>query len=135
MKIVICGSMKFIPQMRRVKKDLEEMGHQVVVPELYDYHKIRDEEGDEAKFLTKKADLIHAHFEEIKAGEAILVLNYERNGIKNYIGGNSFLEMGIAYHYHKKIFLLNDFPENITYLEEIKAMKPNIINGNLALIF
>jgi len=134
MKIVICGSMKFIPQMKKVKRALEKLGHRVVVPELYDYHKIRDEEGDEKRFLETKAGLIHTHFKEIKAGDGILVLNYDRKGIKNYIGGNSFLEMGIAYHYHKKIYLLNDFPKDMTYLEEIKAMKPKVLKGDLKLL-
>lgn len=122
--------MKFIPQMKKVKRGLEKLGHKVVVPELYDYHKIGDEEG----FLDKKAGLIHAHFREIKAGDGILVLNYNHKRIKNYIGGNSFLEMGIAYHYHKKIYLLNDLPEGVTYLEEIKAMRPKVLGGNLRLI-
>jgi len=130
MRIVICGSMKFISQMRKIKRSLEKLGHQVIVPELYSCRAITDEK----KFLETKAGLIQTHFEEIKNGDAILVLNYNHKGIKSYIGGNSFLEMGIAYHHHKKIYLLNDFPKTSTYLEEIKAMKPKILTGDLQLL-
>lgn len=134
MKIVICGSMKFIPEMKRIKKSLEKMSHEVVVPKLYDCHEILKKGENEEKFLLEKGNLIYAHFDEIKNGDAVLILNYERKNRKNYIGGNTFLEMGIAYHYHKRIFLLNDFPDNDIYLEEIKAMKPIVIHSNLKLI-
>lgn len=130
MKIVICGSMNFIPQMKKAKEKLEKLGHKVVVPELYNARTIKNEQ----KFLKTKAGLIHAHFKEIKAGDAILVLNYDHKGIKNYIGGNSFLEMGIAYHYRKKIYLLNSIPQNTSYLDEIKAMKPLSLKGDLKLL-
>ncbi|OGQ22975.1 MAG: hypothetical protein A3I05_06060 [Deltaproteobacteria bacterium RIFCSPLOWO2_02_FULL_44_10] len=62
----------------------------------------------------------------------ILVLNYDKNGIKGYIGGNSFLEMGFAYIQKKPIYLLNEIPEIAFYDTEIKAMKPIVIYGELA---
>ena len=41
--------------------------------------------------------------------------------------------MGFAHVLNKKIFILNDIPEMI-YIDEIKAMQPIILNGNLAKI-
>jgi predicted RNA-binding protein with PUA domain len=59
-----------------------------------------------------------------------LVVNEDLNGIKGYIGGNSFLEMGFAHVLNKKIFLLNPISE-MGYEDEIVAMKPVILNGDL----
>jgi hypothetical protein len=60
----------------------------------------------------------------------VLILNYSKKEIANYIGANTLIEMGLAFYLHKKIFLLNPIPE-ISYKEEILAMKPIVINGDL----
>ncbi|MFH1407431.1 MAG: hypothetical protein ABIJ36_03090 [Patescibacteria group bacterium] len=77
-------------------------------------------------------DLIKKHYREIKEGDAILVINKDKNGIKNYIGGNSFLEMGFAHILNKKIFVLNDIPENLPiFYQELVAMQPTSLYGDL----
>ena len=63
-----------------------------------------------------------------------MVLNHDKNGVANYIGGNSFLEMGFAYVLGKKIFLLNEIPESKLIKQEIVAMQPKILNGDLSKI-
>ncbi len=70
----------------------------------------------------------------IKKGDAILVLNYDKNDIKNYIGGNTLMEMGFAHVNNKKVFLLNPIPEGVPYVDEIKAMVDVVLDGNLDLI-
>ena len=62
-----------------------------------------------------------------------LVLNFEKNGVKNYIGGNTLMEIGFAYVHYKKIFLFNPIPD-MHYKDELKAMEPIIINRKLSLI-
>ena len=52
------------------------------------------------------------------------------NGIPNYIGGNTFLEMGFAHVLNKKVFLLNNIPA-MPYDDEIKDMQPIVLNGDL----
>jgi hypothetical protein len=137
MKITICGSMKFHEKMREVQQRLEEMGHTVYVPksiELMDtvgyVHPTDNEEKVQAKI---EHDFIRAHFKKIEESDAILVLNYDKKGIKNYIGGNTFLEMGLAYWLDKKIFVLNPVPE-MDYLTEMYAIQPEVINGDLSRI-
>ena len=76
-------------------------------------------------------NLIKHYFNEIKKNDALLIVNITKKGIKNYIGGNSFLEMGFAHVLDKKIFLLNDIPK-IGYKDEIIAMNPIILNGDLS---
>jgi hypothetical protein len=66
--------------------------------------------------------------------DAVLALNLDRKGIKNYIGGNTFLELGFAYILNKKIFLYNPIPDIPFYNTEIIAMRPIIINGDLTKI-
>lgn len=41
------------------------------------------------------------------------------------------MEMGMAYVNDKKIFLLNDIPKDSAYLDEIEAMDPICLHGNL----
>ena len=66
----------------------------------------------------------------IENNDAVLVLNFEKHGMKNYIGGATFLEMYDAFRLGKKIFLYNDVPEGIL-ADEIIGFSPIIINGNL----
>ena len=73
--------------------------------------------------------------EKISLVDAVLVLNYdkEKNGEvqKNYIGASTFLEMYEAFMQNKKIYLMNDIPNNMLY-DEIKGFNPVVINNNLS---
>jgi len=53
--------------------------------------------------------------------------------VQNYIGGNTFLEMAFAHILDKPIYLQNPIPE-ILYKDEIIAMQPIILNGDLSRI-
>lgn len=84
----------------------------------------------EDKWEKIENDVIRMYFEEIKNTDAILVVNRDKNNIKNYIGANSLIEIAFAHVLHKRIFLLNPIPE-INYSDEIRAMKPVVLNNNL----
>ena len=71
--------------------------------------------------------------ETVTKVDALLVLNYTKNGIDNYIGGSTFLEMHDAYRMNKKIFIMNDIPEGFL-TEEIIGFKPILLKGNLSII-
>ena len=143
MKIVICGSINFTYEMKEIADQLIDMCIEVELPltsqkilngkiSLDDFKKEKDV-NDDASFRKIHDDVIKRYYEIIKEADAILVMNYEKHGIQNYIGGNTFLEMGFAHVLGKKIFLLNPIPEMI-YTDEIKAMQPIILNGDLSLI-
>lgn len=143
MRIVICGSMAFASKMKSAKNRLAKDGHEVLVPEFIDkFIKVKELEmqakaskrGTEGAKLKKKHDLIRKHWEKIQKSDAILVLNYTKNKVKNYVGGNSFLEMGFAYVLGKRIYLLNPVPEQKFIKEEILAMESTVLNGNLSKI-
>ncbi|MBZ1348330.1 MAG: hypothetical protein KYQ20_00990 [Candidatus Nealsonbacteria bacterium] len=141
MKITICASAKFAKRMIETKKILERKGHEVLLPEMAESFAAGKINLDNFKGgrtdanFKKKHDLVRKHFEEVAKGDAILVLNYDRDeSNKNYIGGNTFAEMAIAFYLNKPIYLLNSVPEYVSYTEEIKSMDPIILNGDLSKI-
>jgi diphthamide synthase subunit DPH2 len=143
MKIVICSSVSFAEEIMKIKETLEKRGLEVVIPEgLADY--LNDPElkkrasgwgtleGAERKI---KNNLIRGYYEEIKTCDAILIVNKDKNNIKNYLGGNSFLEMGFAHVLNKPIYILNPLPEELkVFYQELVAMQPVVINGDLSQI-
>lgn len=79
----------------------------------------------------QKTKLMRYHFKKVAKADAILVLNLEKNGIKAYIGGNVLMEMALAFHLNKPIFLYNTVPTDTFFTEEIRGMNPDIINRDL----
>jgi len=140
MKIVICSSIDLTPKIKEVKDALENLGHQTEIPfmsqriingevTLADFLAVKDKEGDFRFRQEAGEDLIKRYYNLIKGADAILVVNADKKGIANYIGGNVLLEIGFAYTMDKKIFLLNPIPE-MGYSDEIRAMNPVILNGD-----
>ena len=109
----------------------DENGRPLTPQEYYAYRK--KAANDEKWVWDRKEEAMKAHFNKILSADAILVFNRDKNNIPDYIGPNSLLEMGLAFHYGKKIYLLNAIPE-MNYREEILAMKPIVLGGNLNLI-
>ena len=133
MRITFCGSMTACREMLEIGNKLKESGHVVVLPDFTEEYAAlptQDEMHKESAKNKIEHDLIRGYFEEIKKSDAILVCNLDKNGVKNYIGGNTFLEMGFAHVLRKKIFLLNPIPES-SYRDELVAMEPVVLDGNL----
>ena len=81
-------------------------------------------------------DILRKCFNSIAESDAILLLNYPKNGIDGYVGASSLMEIGLAYHFRKKIFLLYPPPppQEVKSSHEILIMQPTILNGDLGLI-
>lgn len=129
--IAICGSMSHKSQWVEVIRQLEEIGYSVSTPaltEIVDWSKLSNIEITE-----RKGYFIRRHFANIAQADVVLVANYEKNGIENYIGSNSFLEMGAGFIYGKPIYLLNPVPKQENY-EEILALEPIVLNSDLSKI-
>ena len=136
MRIVICGSMSSAEKMLEIGKELEKIGHICELPrhtKEYAEGSIQTENNHESTENKIKFDLIRSYYKKIGEADAVLIVNASKNGITNYIGGNSFLEMGFAHILNKKVFFFNPIPEMI-YTDEIKAMQPIILNGDLTKI-
>jgi len=137
MKITICGSSAFKEKKVEIKKELEKIGHEVMLHPHYEAF-ARGEKQELWSQIQRehhKAKIennyIKWYYDAISKSDAILVLNLDKKGVKNYIGGNVLIEMGFAHVLNKKIFLYNPLPEDSPYIDEIKAMYNKIINGNL----
>lgn len=142
MRIAICAGLEFTHEIKKIAEQLTQQGHKVIIPKTSEMilngevtlEQIKQEkESGEIANRAKKYNVIKYYFGKIKDTDAILILNYDKRGIKNYIGGNVFLEIGFAHVLGKKIFLLNDVP-NISYKDEIESMNPIILRGNLSKI-
>jgi hypothetical protein len=133
MMIALCYSMQFAEKAKEVSDWFHAHGHTAYTSVFNNaFLGKTDEEKEKIKLKQKyEQDAIREHWDIIKISDAILVLNYEKNGVKNYIGGNAFLEMGFAYLLKKPIYLLHDIPHMPYYETEIIGMKPIIINGDL----
>lgn len=130
MKVLIHASLDFAKEMIEVKNFFNEyLNISVTLPELKRYQDIRDVEGDDITFTKIKNRLTLENMNNVEKCDGLLILNYTHRGIKNYVGGNSFLEMCIAFYLNKPIYLLNDIPENMPYTEEIKSFYPIVIKS------
>ncbi|MCX6817814.1 MAG: hypothetical protein NTU57_03075 [Candidatus Aenigmarchaeota archaeon] len=136
MKIAVCSSMVFAEKMLETKEKLEKLGHEVLISDFIGSYAGKNEKEKERLTLLDKneKDAIRRFWNKIKKSDAILVLNYDRRGVKNYIGGNTLMEIGFAHVLNKKIFLMNPIPEIEFYKSEIEAVRPVVINGDFGKI-
>lgn len=136
MKIGIISSMHHTERMIEVRDELIKLGHDAFITKLAEaFIGKTDEEKERIKIHQKNnLDAIREFWNMMQDADAVLVLNLERHGIPNYIGGNTLMEIGFAHVLNQKIFLYNPIPEIPYYKSEIEAMKPVIINGDLTRI-
>ena len=136
MKIGIIGSMQYTEQMIKARDELIAIGHDAYLTDLHEgFIGKTDEEKEELKIFQKnKKDAIRQFWNMMQGGDAVLVMNLDKHNISNYIGGNTFLEIGFAHVLNQKIFLLNPIPDIPYYKTEIEAMSPVVLNGDLTQI-
>ena len=127
--VAVCGSMSHMDQFSKVIDQLRANGLSVSTPDMTE--KLNWSSFDNEDIRREKGMLIRRHFANIALAKAVLICNYEKNGIKGYIGTNTLMEMTAAFAYEKPIYLLNDIP-NQSGREEIIGMEPVVINGNLS---
>ena len=139
--------------MESARDELVKLGHKVKIPELalevpkefgkgkkiYFGKHIEDNGGMDAfpaghKIWNLKEGAIRDHYEKIDWADAVLIINHEKRGISGYIGGNTLIEIGVAFYSKKPIYILNPVSSELSYKQEILGMKPIILNGNFDLI-
>ena len=136
MKIGVIGSMQLTEKMIDLRDQLQALGHDAFVTSLATPFVGKSDDEKEAIKIKQKneQDAIREFWRAMQGADAVLVANYDRKNIENYIGGNTFLEIGFAHVLDQKIFLMNPIPEIDYYKTEIEAMKPIIIYGDLSKI-
>lgn len=137
--IIICSSASFFRDVLAIRDKLKRVGFQVKIPLTAEKmkksgdFKVRSyktwfKDDDHYKIKTK---LIKDHFKKVIESDAILVVNQRKNGTLGYIGGNTLMEMTIAFHYKKPIYLWNPIAKGCPFEEEIRGLNPVIINQDL----
>ena len=133
MKICICCSLSFTDEVKKIADRLHELGHEVLLPNgvMIDAIHKPDFDSVEAK-RGNGYDFIREHFKKIEESDAMLVCNFTKNGIDNYVGANTFLEMGFAYYVKKPIYAFNPLPDYKYINDELLNFDVIVINGDLS---
>ncbi len=138
--VVICSSASFYKQAIDASEILKKLGFKVFLPlcaekmrksgdfRVETYKTWFNDGGDS---YSRKTFLTKHHFKKIEKGDVVLVLNYEKNGKPGYIGGAVLMEIGVALHLGKKIYILNDIDSEVGYKEEILGSVPVFLGGKL----
>lgn len=134
MIITICGSIKFMNEMKKAQKKLEKLGHIVHMPVKARGVDYWSEDNASRVKAKKKFEFIGKHMNEIEKSDAILVVNVTKKDTKNYIGASTFLEMGFAHYRKKKIYTLNPLPDQSYIVDELLTIGPITLNGDLSKI-
>lgn len=137
MKIFIACSKWSYWLIPEIKKELELLGHEIILPNFFD-DPLVEERIKKEMTIQEHQDFCRESFkisrQKSEESDVILVLNVdkEKDGsvLKNYIGGATFLEMYDSYLLGHPIYLYNPIPQGMLY-DEIEGMCPIIINQNL----
>jgi hypothetical protein len=138
--ITICASAAHYRQVLEIEKELQALGFNVEVPKTaklmaqtgnFDVDAHKTWYKNKADY-SKKTELMEAHFQKVLDADAILVTNYEKRGIPGYIGGNVLMEMTLAFHYRKPIYILNPIAEDLGIAEEVNGLQPIFLDGDLS---
>lgn len=130
MKIMLICSAVFVDRELEVAEKLELLGHKVSFTSGYGEPKL-----DAEDWRKYGARMMRKSVETIKGVDAVLCLNFKKDSQKNYIGGATFCEMCYAFEHNKKIFILNDLPDDpekgskIRF--ELEMFRPIVLNGKL----
>lgn len=103
MKVVICGSMTFFPQMRAFAEDLGQDGHEIFLPNTPDEYPDgcpeKDKNPNACITCKRRFEEKEAHIKKIEECDCVVMFN--PNG---HIGNDSFGELCVADYLKKPIF-------------------------------
>jgi nucleoside 2-deoxyribosyltransferase len=119
--VVICGSRRFKPEMRKFAKQLKDKGVVVYEPYLHSGKKEWKELSDTYKRYILLG-LTHDHFYKIRKADIVYV--YNEGG---YIGNSTTLEMGYAVACDKPIYAYEEDTKegcrNVLFTDYMKTPK------------
>lgn len=105
--VVLCGSRRFKPEIRKFGADLEKLGVVVYQPYLHsgqdEWEKLSE---DYKKFIA--LGLTHDHFYKIKMADVVFI--YNKDG---YSGNSTTMELGYAMALGKPIYAYSDKDEEL----------------------
>ncbi|MDG3443979.1 hypothetical protein [Nitrospirillum amazonense] len=126
--LVICGSMSFYSYMRQVQHYLDSFGVPCLLPDPDD-DRILSMANEQSDAFKRKVSLAHMKRIQNIWTYGILVTNFDKNGIYDYIGPSTFAEIAIAATSGKAVFLLNGIPS--MYEHELMPWRVIPLHGHL----
>jgi hypothetical protein len=137
--ITLCSSASMYQKLTEIEKKLLKMEFKVEVPisarkmeESGDFNmKGKKVWMEDPNQFYKKTALMDAHFKKVEEGDAILVVNLDKNGVKGYIGGNVLMEMTLAYYLKKPIYVWKNIEKDHPFYEEVLGIKAIFLNEDL----
>ena len=139
MRIMICGSMSNAERLLRIKETLIEQGHDPILTKDIQVHIDDPTQTDDLEkdlVYCKENQILLNAFKEIESCDAILIANFEKNGISGYIGTSTLMELGVAYYLRKKLFILKPVPDSpkTRWAHEVMIMEPVILDDDFSKI-
>lgn len=126
--VALCASAAHEAEWLKIVEQLKDYGLTVSTPVIGE--QVAWDSMDIEEVIKKKGWFVRRHYANIATARAVLVCNYDKKGIANYIGSNVFMEMSAAFAYEKPIYVLNGLPEQGNK-EELLALEPILLNGKL----
>lgn len=126
--VVVCGSMTHFANMHRLSDELRDEDVLAELPDAEGEDVISLNENHYRRFV-RRATLTHLKRVRSRRTFGILVANFDKHGIDDYIGPNTFAEIAAAAARGKRIFVLNDFPS--TYRDLLGAWRAVPLHGRL----
>jgi nucleoside 2-deoxyribosyltransferase len=103
--VVICGSRRFKPEIRKFSRQLKKLDVIVFEPYLHcDQEEWKQFSKEYQKFIS--LGLTHDHFYKIKMADTVFI--YNKDG---YVGNSTTLEIGYAVALGKPIYALSEDKE------------------------
>jgi len=133
MKILLICSKAFYNKLLDYKQLLEKFNHEVYMPNCWDCPETEAKYRGTEEHHVFKAKMFRQSENVIRNMDAVLVLNFNKNGQENYIGGATFLEIYDAFRMDKKIYFVNDIPNNMLK-DELIGFNPIIIGDDFSKI-
>ena len=125
----------FYEKIPPIKENLEQLGHEITLPNSFEdaFYEEKMKAQSKEDHISFKQEMYKLQNKKIAEIDGLVVLNFEKNGQANYIGGATFMEISKAWELGKKLFFYNPIPESIL-TDELIGFDPIIINGNLSLV-
>jgi hypothetical protein len=132
MKIYLTASKNSFDKVASVKSALEELGHIITPPNGFATPELESTTRNLSpeEYSNWKAEMIREDGRIVESNDAVLVLNFEKHGQQNYVGGATFLEMFKAFDSGKKLYLYNPIPGGMLS-DEIIGLQALVIDGDL----
>ena len=130
MKIFIICDKDFAYKIPTIKSELEKNSHIVLIPNYYNPNSIENIFKTKKQETDRKIEIKNENYNKILESDAVLVLNYTKFGLENYIGGDCYSSTLFASQNGKIVYLINSLPNNLSN-RTINSLEPIILNGNL----